>query len=94
VSKFRCVCGEVIRVSGPIPNPNELLIISDADFAEFEEKTFIAPDELGVSFTRAYRCPASGHVWIFWNGLEDDPICYEPLTVTEQAKRLAGRANE
>ena len=87
MSKFRCVCGEVIRISGSIPNPDEILMISDNDFVEFHGKDFVDPDELYLAFTFAYRCPRSGHLWMFWDGLESDPSCYEPLGEDKQAER-------
>ena len=75
MAKFLCVCGEVIRTSGDVPNPGELRILADADFytdPESEDPT----DALYRRSTIAYRCPASGHLWIFWEGFDNPPSLY------------------
>lgn len=75
MAKFRCSCGYVIRTSGEIPNPDEWLIISDV---EYERQGSIDMDGLYDRMIHAYRCPRSGHLWIFWDGLEGEPSPYTP----------------
>lgn len=77
MSKFACVCGESITISGSIPNPNEWLAISDVHFEGF----FDDGDAEAVyrAFTHAFVCPRSGHVWVFRDGFDEPPVGYAPL---------------
>lgn len=84
MGKFRCVCGYVIQTSGPIPNPNEWLMISSEDFdRESEGGTF---DSLYERTVYSYLCPQSGHLWIFWRGLGERAECYQPLPSENDAE--------
>jgi len=33
--------------------------------------------------TIMYRCPASGHLWFFWNGIDKQPALYAPTSLPE-----------
>ncbi|HEU0131102.1 MAG TPA: hypothetical protein VFQ85_08945 [Mycobacteriales bacterium] len=77
MAKFLCVCGQQIRTSGAIPNPDEWRVLSDVEFDEF-----IGMIDAEVIYRRTtimYRCPHSGHLWFFWNGFDARPTIYEPL---------------
>ena len=74
MSKFRCVCGEILTTSGSIPNPIEWLWISDVDFDRFAGS--VDGEEVYACFGHAFRCPASGHLWVFEAGMDAAPICY------------------
>lgn len=77
MSKFLCVCGTPISTSGPIPNPDEWRFLSDV---EFDAISGSVDAEAVYRQTRAfYRCPVSGHLWIFWEGFDGPPIAYEPI---------------
>lgn len=76
VAKFLCRCGAVIRVSGPIPNPDEWLLIADEKFDEF-------PDEVSATVVyeearSGFECRVCGRLWIFWDGLGREAKCYLP----------------
>lgn len=77
MAKFRCLCGEIISTSGDIPNPHEWHLLSDVEFLSFEPT--VTSDEIYQATKLAYRCPKSGHLWVFWDGLDEDPSVYEPV---------------
>ena len=77
MGKFRCVCGTVISTSGEIPNPNEWHALSDVRFDEFTGQ--IDAESIYLASTIFYRCPASDHLWVFWDGLDNLPALYGPL---------------
>jgi hypothetical protein len=81
MAKFRCVCGHVISTSGGIPNHDEWRAISDIALDEVTDSD-AARDLLGrmVIF---YRCPASDHLWIFWDGFDAPPRIYGPELLPE-----------
>lgn len=77
MAKFLCVCGTPISTSGGIPNPDEWRFLSDI---EFDSITGTVEVEAVYRRTRAfYRCPTSGHLWVFWDGFDAPPKAYEPL---------------
>jgi len=76
VAKFTCVCGETIVTSGPVPNPSEWRLLSDVDFDAFVG--LVQAEDIYMSTTIMYRCPASGHLWIYWNGFDQPPSLYAP----------------
>ena len=77
MARFVCVCGEQIRTSGDVPNPMEWHILSDVDFDRFHGQ--IDAEEIYRATTIAYRCPVSGHLYIYWEGFDQPPFVYEPL---------------
>jgi hypothetical protein len=81
MAKFRCVCGQPLSTSGSIPNPDEWHCLSDADFDAFEG--LVNAEDLYTQSTIMYRCPASGHLWCFWNGIEEPPALYAPTALPE-----------
>jgi hypothetical protein len=70
VAKFRCVCGEVIRTSGEIPNPIEWHCIPDAAFDDVASRD---AESLYRASVILYRCPRSDHLWAVWDGIESPP---------------------
>jgi hypothetical protein len=82
MAKFACVCGHVIPMSGPIPNPDEWQLISDVEFDRFEGVT--DADEMYRFATVMYRCPQSDHLWIFWDGFSARPSLYEPIGLSSR----------
>ena len=81
MAKFLCVCGHPLSTSGPIPNPDEWRCLSDADFDAFQGH--VQAEDLYVQSTIMYRCPVSGHLWIFWNGIDERPALYAPTEIPE-----------
>ena len=77
MSRFLCVCGHEIRISGEIPNPDEWLSISDVDYERWSGE--IDAEQLYHSFRRAYLCPVSHHLWLFRHGLTGKPKLYAPM---------------
>jgi hypothetical protein len=84
MARFDCVCGQVIHISGYIPNPVEWQLLSDVQFTAFFEKGDEKGDgsvdvgDLYMETTSMYRCPRSGHLWIFWDGFDAAPALYSP----------------
>jgi hypothetical protein len=69
------VCGEVISTSGG--NPNGWLFISEVEF----DRLWDAGEGVGEIYQQTqnmYRCPRSGHLWVFWAGLGEPGTCYAP----------------
>lgn len=83
MAKFRCVCGEVISTSGAIPNPNEWRILSDADFDGIAGS--VEAEEVYRKSRCLYRCTNSGHLWVFWGGLDAPPHVYRPEPLPDTA---------
>ncbi len=85
MSKFKCVCGQSLSISGNIPNPNEWHIIADdrmETFFEFNKKDYADEAYRQVDMLNemlnVYVCPNSGHLFIFWDGLDKPATIYEP----------------
>jgi hypothetical protein len=76
MSKFTCVCGYQIKISGEIPNPLEWRLLSSVEFERFEGE--VDAEDVYLSTTAAYLCPQSGHFWVFWHGYESEPALYSP----------------
>ena len=76
MARFKCVCGETIVTSGLIPNPNEWRLISDMDFEAFQG--LVQAEDVYQAATIMYQCPASGHLWIYWQGFDRRPSLYSP----------------
>jgi hypothetical protein len=77
VGKFLCVCGTSISTSGGIPNHNEWRFLSDDEFDQFHGQ--VDAGEVYRSTHIFYRCPVSGHLWVFWDGFDSEPTGYAPL---------------
>ena len=77
MAKFLCVCGYAISTSGPIPNPNEWRLLSDTDFDAFTG--LVDAEDIYAHSTIMYRCPKSGHLWIYWQGFDHAPSLYSPV---------------
>lgn len=76
MAKFLCRCGSVVRTSGAIPNPAELLLISDVKYDEFHGE--VNAEALYREMTHAFRCSTCGRLWIYWDGMESVPTEYAP----------------
>lgn len=74
MAKFECVCGEIIRTSGDIPNPIEWHLISDTRFDSFEG--LVDAEDVYKATTIMFRCPASDHLWVYWDGFDEPPSLY------------------
>jgi hypothetical protein len=74
LAKFLCVCGHSLSTSGLVPNPDEYHCLSDSDFEAFTG--LVNAEDIYGQSTVMYRCPASGHLWIFWKGLDEPPTLY------------------
>jgi hypothetical protein len=76
MSKFLCKCDNVIRISGPIPNPTEWKFISDVDYGDYKGK--IDAEDLYERMESFLKCDKCGRLWVFWNGYENPPQLYMP----------------
>jgi len=74
MGKFNCKCGNILSTSGEIPNPIEWLLISDKDYDSFSDK--IDAEDLYLKMKTILKCPNCGRLWIFWNGVQEEPSCY------------------
>lgn len=79
MAKFLCVCGTPISTSGAIPNPHEWHLLSDVEFDTLLES--VDAEDPYIQTRTFYRCPVSGHLWVFWNGFDASPKVYEPLDI-------------
>jgi hypothetical protein len=76
MAKFRCACDHIVRTSGEIPNPNEWKILSDTDFDRFSG--LVDAEEVYLACQSMFRCSNCGRLWVYWNGFEQEPTCYQP----------------
>ena len=76
MAKLRCVCGYVISLSGEIPNPVQWQCISDCVFDEITG--MVDASEIYLRAKMMFKCPQSGHLWIFWDGIDAPPSLYAP----------------
>jgi hypothetical protein len=76
MAKFTCVCGYTISTSGDIPHPYQWNLIADSVFDDPSDS--VAVDQLYMQATVMFRCPRSGHLWIYWDGLGVPPALYSP----------------
>jgi hypothetical protein len=81
MAKFSCVCGYAISTSGQVPNPDEWRCLSDQDFEAFTG--LINAEDLYQETKIMYRCPNSGHLWVFWWGFDEPPALYAPAELPE-----------
>ncbi|MBF0227971.1 MAG: hypothetical protein HQK76_21225 [Desulfobacterales bacterium] len=72
---IKCKCGHKISY-GEIPNPNELLIISDIEFDALPEA--IDVEQLYKQMKSMLQCNKCNRLWYFNNGFENDPIGFVP----------------
>lgn len=77
MAKFRCVCGEILQTSGPIPHPYQWQFISDERFDDLRGE--VDAEALYRETNSFFRCPVSGHLYVFWDGFDADPTVYEPM---------------
>ena len=76
MAKFACRCGETIRTSGAIPNPQQWLLTSDEGFGRFAGR--VDAEEVYASMLHAYRCDECARLWVFWKGYDAEPTEYVP----------------
>ncbi|GGH18361.1 hypothetical protein E2R65_14070 [Mucilaginibacter phyllosphaerae] len=72
---IRCKCSNIINY-GEIPNPNELLMISDVKYDNYSG--LIDAEDLYGEMTSILQCNVCGRLWIYWNGFKNIPVCYLP----------------
>jgi hypothetical protein len=74
MAKFRCHCGEVISMSGEIPNQLEWHLVSDCEL----EETWEAEDFGGLQQAArpVFLCPQCGRIWVYWNGYGGERVSY------------------
>jgi hypothetical protein len=72
---IKCKCGNKINY-GEIPNPNELLVISDVEYDEFSGS--IDSEKLYKRMKSILQCNKCNRLFYFRNGLENEPIVYAP----------------
>ena len=58
-------------------------MLSDTDFDNYSGRVDV--EELYLAATIAFRCPVSGHLWIYWDGFDKSPQLYEPIPGGELA---------
>lgn len=75
LAKFSCVCGHIIHTSGNIPHPYQWNMVSDVAFDSAE---VVGIDALYMESTLMFRCPNSGHLWVYWDGYGELPTLYTP----------------
>ena len=76
MAKFLCPCGEVITTSGRVPNPLEWLLISDESYDRVRGTK--EAESLYESMVHAFRCPGSGHLFVYWDGMGQEATIYQP----------------
>ena len=72
---IRCKCDNIISYS-EIPNPNELLMISDVKYDDYSG--VIDSEDLYKEMTHILKCDGCGRLWIYWDGFKNNPLSYLP----------------
>jgi hypothetical protein len=71
MAKWLCPCGNTIRSSGSIPNPQQWRIVSDSDLTQVASAAGLTDDAAVVEFvdlTRlVYRCESCGRLHVYWD---------------------------
>ncbi len=75
-----CKCKNRISI-GEIPSKNVFLIIS-------EEKFVNLPESIDVPLLRGFmqtviKCAHCSRIWVYWDGLIENPACYLPDNLTD-----------
>jgi len=65
MGKILCPCGDIIRTSGYIPNPQQYSFASDEDLDEYTG--VLDFDELYVEMKLFYKCNTCSRLYVFWN---------------------------
>ena len=71
---IKCKCGNTIDI-GRIPNPNELLLISDMEYDNFSGQ--INSEELYLKFKSMLSCDCCKRLLYFKNGFDNNPEYYK-----------------
>ena len=77
--KVRCACGQVLRLSGEIPNPIEWRVISDVRFDDFAGT--VDAEAVYLASRSMFECPTCGRLWFFRDGLDGPPSIFAPERV-------------
>lgn len=68
-----CKCGHKLSF-GEVPNPIELLVISDVEFDSFQGKVDV--EDIYKKMKSVLHCPGCGRLWFFRDGFDSAPISY------------------
>jgi len=72
---LNCRCGQKL-CWGEIPNPIELLMISDNAYDSYSGT--VDTEELYGKMRSILKCPVCERLWVFWNGFDNEPKSYNP----------------
>jgi hypothetical protein len=75
MAKFNCRCGEIIRMSGDLPNPIEWRLLPESAFYDDEGRLL---EDAYMGSPPLYRCDQCERVFIFWSGFEGPGHIYRP----------------
>lgn len=78
MAKWLCTCGNLMRSSGAMPNPQEWHLLPDTILMNLSDEVRI--DDVTSQFTFAYRCEDCDRLHVFWHDLGKDPTIYAPET--------------
>lgn len=76
MAKWLCPCGNPIRSSGEIPNPQEWRIIADRELDDAAWSHDPGPGATAAFLDQAryvYRCERCDRLHIFWDGIGEWP---------------------
>ena len=75
MAKWLCPCGNQLRSSGEIPNPQEWRIIADAELDDALWSDQPGPSAAGFldQARYVYRCEQCDRLHIYWHGIGDLP---------------------
>lgn len=76
MAKIACKCGNVIRISGPIPNPEEWRYISDPELEDIAGKESKNLNDLYAELKSFFKCQQCGRLWFFEEDFSKPPVSY------------------
>jgi hypothetical protein len=74
MAKFYCKCGNLIRISGEIPNSQEWLTLSDVEYNSLSQSMNL--EDLYPKLKSFFLCEVCGRIWFYKDGFDKKPILY------------------
>jgi hypothetical protein len=80
MAKWLCQCGNQMRSSGAIPNPQEWHLVSDPAIGElFDRERAVEVEDVLDRAKFVYRCEQCDRLHVFWDTIGDwPPTIYVP----------------
>ncbi|GGJ30428.1 hypothetical protein [Paenibacillus hunanensis] len=75
--KLLCTCNNILNLQD-IPCKVQYNFISDVDYDKYHDN--INAEELYQEMKIFVECDKCGRLWFFWNGFDEEPLEYLPVS--------------